>query len=133
MLSLRDPYLSGYAAMRRDHEAPGRTMHMMAAGGLRGAYWTPPETFHNRDLSQVTLMVPRIAKSPKAVWLQPNMLAVNHNVSIISGDLNLLTRIEKALRGELAARWLSDHAPAIEDGYRTINTRLLRKMPIKLD
>lgn len=109
------------------------TMHMMAPGGMRGAYWTPPETFHNRDLSQVSLVVPRIAKSPKAIWLPPETLAVNHNVSIISGDLDLLTRIEKALRGELAARWLNDHAPAIEGGYRTINTRLLRKMPIKLD
>jgi len=109
------------------------TMHLMAPGGMRGVYWTPPETFHNRDLSQVSLVVPRIAKSPKAIWLPPQTLAVNHNVSIISGDLDLLTRIEKALRGKVAARWLNDHAPAIEGGYRTINTRLLRKMPIKLD
>jgi tRNA1(Val) A37 N6-methylase TrmN6 len=109
------------------------TMHLMAEGGMRGAYWSPPETWHNRDLSQPTLMVPRIAKSPKAIWLPPNNLAVNHNVSIISGDLDLLTRIERALRGDLAAQWLREHAPAIEGGYRTINTRLLRKMPIKLD
>lgn len=109
------------------------TMHLMARRGVRSAYWVPPETFHNRDLSQVSLVVPRIAKSPKAIWLPPQVLAVNHNVSIISADLDLLSRIEKALRGELAARWLNDHAPAIEGGYRTINTRLLRKMPIKLD
>lgn len=109
------------------------TMHLMAPGGMRGVYWTPPETFHNRDLSQVSLLVPRIAKSPRAIWLPPQTLAINHNVSIISGDLDLLNRIEKALRGELAARWLNDHAPGIEGGYRTINTRLLRKMPIKLD
>lgn len=109
------------------------TMHLMAPGGMRGVYWTPPETFHNRDLSQVSLVVPRIAKTPKAIWLPPQTLAVNHNISIISADLMLLTRIERALRSELAARWLSDHAPAIEGGYRTINTRLLRKMPVKLD
>lgn len=109
------------------------TMHLMAEGGKRGVYWCPPERWHARDLSQVTLMVPRIAKTPKAVWLPPQTLAVNHNLSIISGDMQLLAKIERALRSDLAARWLHDHARRIEGGFHTLDTTLLRKMPIQLD
>jgi hypothetical protein len=109
------------------------TMHRMAEGGKKGTYWCPPERFHARDLSQVTLMVPRIAKTPRGIWLPPSTLAINHNLSIISGDLQMLTKIERALRGDLAAKWLRDHAPRIEGGYHTLDTSLLRKMPIQLD
>ncbi|CAN7631530.1 Eco57I restriction-modification methylase domain-containing protein [Massilia sp. LjRoot122] len=109
------------------------TMHLMAEAGKKGVYWCPPERFHARDLSQVTLMVPRIAKTPRAIWVQPNTLPINHNLSIVSGDLELLAKIERALRGDLAAKWLHDHAPRIEGGFHSLETNLLRRMPIQLD
>ena len=109
------------------------TMHLMAEGGKKSTFWCPPERWHARDLSQTTLMVPRIAKTPRGIWVEPNMLPVNHNLSVISGDLHLLTRIERALRSDLAAKWLQEHAPRIEGGFHTLDTTLLRKMPIRLD
>jgi hypothetical protein len=110
-----------------------KTMPMMAQRGLKGSFWCPPETFHRRSLAETTLMVPRIAQTPRAIWLPPGTLAVNHNVSIVSGDMTMLTRIERALRSDFAAQWLREHAPRIEGGYYTLNTTLLRKMPMKLD
>lgn len=109
------------------------TMHLMAEGGKKGVFWCPPERWHARDLSQTTLMVPRIAKTPRGIWVEPNIIPVNHNLSIISGDLQLLTKIERALRSDLAAKWLQEHAPRIENGFHTLDPTLLRKMPIQLD
>lgn len=109
------------------------TMHLMAVGGKKGIFWCPPERWHARDLSRTTLMVPRIAKTPKGIWVAPDILPINHNLSVISGDLQLLTRIERALRSDLAANWLREHAPRIEGGFHTLDTTLLRKMPIQLD
>lgn len=109
------------------------TMHLMAEGGKKGTFWCPPERFHSRDLSQVTLMVPRIARTPKGIWIPPQTLPINHNLSVISGDKQLLIKIERALRSDLAIKWLQEHAPRIEGGFFTLDTTLLRKMPIRLD
>jgi tRNA1(Val) A37 N6-methylase TrmN6 len=108
-------------------------MHLMAEGGKKGTFWCPPERFHAADLSQTSLLIPRISQTPRAVWLQPGMLAINHNLSVVSGDTQLLARIERALRGDLALQWLREHAPRIEGGFFTLNTQLLRKMPVLLD
>ncbi|WP_324777642.1 hypothetical protein [Ralstonia pickettii] len=107
-----------------------RTMHKMAARGRRGAFWMPPETFHRMDLSRETLLVPRIATSPKAVRVPPGILPINHNLSIVCGTPEVLERVESALRSPLAAQWMRDYAPRLENGYFSLCTTLLRKMPI---
>lgn len=109
-----------------------RHMHKMAARGRRGAFWLPPETFHRMDLSRETLLVPRIATSPKAVRVPPGILPINHNLSIVCGDPGVLDQVEAALRSPLAAQWMRDYAPRLENGYFSLTTTLLRKMPIDL-
>lgn len=107
-----------------------RHMHKMAVRGRRGAFWLPPETFHRMDLSRETLLVPRIATSPKAVRVPPGILPINHNLSIVCGEPAVLERVEAALRSPLAAQWVRDYAPRLENGYFSLTTSLLRKMPI---
>jgi hypothetical protein len=110
-------------------------MHRMSKRGLRilqSGKWAPPERFHNFDLSQPSLLVPRIAKTPKAVRLPASVLPLNHNLSIVSSGPASLKLVERALQSEVAAEWMRDHAPRLEDGYYSLCTTLLRKMPVDL-
>lgn len=109
-----------------------RNMHRMAARGRQGKAWQPPETFHNWDLSHESLIVPRIAKSPKAVRVPPGILPINHNLSIVSADPKGLDMVEKALASPLAAEWARDHAPRLENSYYSLTTTMLRKLPVSL-
>ncbi|WP_431798093.1 N-6 DNA methylase (plasmid) [Cupriavidus metallidurans] len=120
----------GVAPCDRVIEHLQRHMHKMAARGRRGTFWLPPETFHRMDLSRETLLVPRIATSPKAVRVPPGILPINHNLSIVCGEPGVLDRVEAALRSPLAAQWVRDYAPRLEGGYFSLTTTLLRKMPI---
>jgi len=109
--------------------------HRMSKRGLRiieSGKWAPPERFHNFDLSQPSLLVPRIAKSPKAVRLPACVLPINHNLSIVSCGPASLMLVERALKSQVAAEWMRDHAPRLEGGYFSLCTTLLRKMPIDL-
>jgi hypothetical protein len=99
---------------------------------LQAGKWAPPERFHNFDLSQPSLLVPRIAKAPKAVCLPAGILPLNHNLSIVSTGPASLKLVERALQSEVAAQWMRDHAPRLEDGYYSLCTTLLRKMPVDL-
>lgn len=108
-------------------------MHRMSKRGLRilqAGKWAPPERFHNFDLSQPSLLVPRIAKTPKAVRLPIGTLPLNHNLSIVSSGPEGLKLVERALQSDVAAEWMRDHAPRLEDGYYSLCTTLLRKMPV---
>jgi hypothetical protein len=110
-------------------------MHRMSKRGLRilqSGKWAPPERFHNFDLSQPSLLVPRIAKTPKAVRVRPGILPINHNLSIVSTGPESLKLVERALASKVAAEWMRDHAPRLEDGYHSLCTTLLRKMPVDL-
>lgn len=109
-----------------------RQMAGMAPRGRQGKPWMPPESFHRMDLSQPSLLVPRIAKTPSAVWVPAGYVPINHNLSIVCGDLDLLTKIKLALTGELAATWVREHAAPLENGYFSLTTTLLRKLPIQL-
>lgn len=123
-----------------DLEPPGaimdhlqRNMHRMAERGRKGSKpWMPPESFHNWDFDAPSLIVPRIAKSPKAVRVPPNVLPINHNLSVVSGDATTLDAVEAALSSDLSAQWVGEHAPRLENSYFSLTTTLLRKMPVVL-
>jgi tRNA1(Val) A37 N6-methylase TrmN6 len=99
---------------------------------LQSGKWSPPERFHNFDLSQPSLLIPRIAKTPKAVRLPIAVLPLNHNLSIVSSGPAGLKLVERALQSEVAAEWMRDHAPRLEGGYYSLCTTLLRQMPVDL-
>jgi tRNA1(Val) A37 N6-methylase TrmN6 len=109
-----------------------RTIHLMPKKWHKEKKndWTPPEPFHNFDLSQPSLLVPRIATGPRTVRLAPGILPLNHNLSVVAGTPEELDYVERAFASELCLRWIQEHAPRLENGYFSILTRQLRKMPI---
>jgi hypothetical protein len=120
-------------------EAPGaeiighleRNMHRMAARGRRATTWLPPESFHRLDLSAPSLLVPRIAKEPRATDIPPGHLPINHNLSIVCADAATLSWIRWALARPLAAQWMREHAAPLENGYYSLTTTLLRRLPVE--
>ncbi|MFC0698006.1 Eco57I restriction-modification methylase domain-containing protein [Paraburkholderia humisilvae] len=105
-------------------------MHRMAKRGRQGRLWMPPESFHALDLTCESLIVPRIAKTPKAVRVPPGILPINHNLSIVAGGATTLDQVEQALASAVAAEWARDYAPRLEGGYLSLTTTLLRRMPM---
>ena len=108
-----------------------RQMTRMAPRGRQGKPWMPPEGFHRMDLSKPSLLVPRIAKSPSAIRVPAGYLPINHNLSIVCAEAEQLEIIEHALAGDLATRWVREHAAPLENGYYSLTTTLLRKLPIE--
>lgn len=107
------------------------SMHQMAARGRKGRPWMPPESFHRMNLQVPSLLVPRIAKSPRAIPIPAGHLPINHNLSIVTAQEETLSRIRWALSRPLAQRWVQEHAAPLENGYFSLTTTLLRKMPIE--
>ncbi|MBB5546675.1 Eco57I restriction-modification methylase domain-containing protein [Paraburkholderia fungorum] len=105
-------------------------MHLMAKRGRQGKPWMPPESFHALDLSRESLIVPRIAKTPRAVRVPPGVLPINHNLSIVAGGAATLDQVEEALASPLAAEWARDYARRLENNYLSLTTTLLRRMPM---
>lgn len=109
-----------------------RNIERMEERNVKGKLWVPRESFHNQDLSQPCLLVPRIATSPVSVPVPANILPLNHNLSIVTGDEETLKRVERALQTDLAREWVADHAARLENGYFSLTTTLLRKLPISV-
>lgn len=109
-----------------------RELHRMCPRGRRRGdnRWLPPETFHRLDLSQPSLLVPRIAKSIRPVRVPAGVLPVNHNLSIVRAGSMTLEEIEAVLSAPAAIRWARRFAAPLENGYVSITTRLLRQLPI---
>lgn len=103
---------------------------MCARGRRRSPHWLPPETFYDLDLSRPSLLVPRIAKSLRPVRVPPGMLPINHNLSIVRSGSMSLDEIESLLLSDEANLWMQHHAARLENGYRSLTTRLLRKLPV---
>lgn len=108
-----------------------RQQHRMSARERRSRTpWLPPEPFHSFDLSQESLLIPRIAKTLAPVRVPAGVLTVNHNISIVGTQGCSLDRIVEALNSSVAADWMAMAAAPLENGYRAITTRLLRQMPV---
>lgn len=105
-------------------------MGKMTKRGQLGNY-QPPESFHAFDLSKPSLLVPRIARTPKAVRVTAGVLPVNHNISIVTGDAKTLDLVEAALQRDLALEWMQQHAARLENGFFSLTTTLLRRLPVE--
>ena len=104
-------------------------LHRMPKRGLKPKYWHPPEPVH-LPLDTPTLLIPRIARRIRAVPLPANVLAINHNLSVIStSDLSLI-ELRQLLLAESSQAWIQRNAPRLESGFFSISTQLLRRMPI---
>ena len=65
-----------------------------------------------------------------AVRVPARVLPINHNISIITGDMETLEKIEAFMKTAQARRWVESHAARLENGYFSLTTTLLRKLPI---
>jgi hypothetical protein len=60
----------------------------------------------------------------------PGALPVNHNLSIVRAGAMPLEEIAEVLRCREAVEWVQHHAAPLENGYRSLTTRLLRTLPL---
>lgn len=129
------------AILTRPEESPApevlahldRELPRMCARGRSAIRWAPPESFHRFDLSQPLLLVPRIAKTLKPVRVPAGILPVNHNLSIVRAGSITLDDIEALLTSDAANEWIEHRAARLENGYRSLTTRLLRTLPVFRD
>lgn len=106
-----------------------RTMGMMCERGRRSD-WLPPERFDAMDLGSERLVVPRISKTLKPIRVPAGVLPINHNLSIVCKGSMGLDELEQHLQSSEAQRWMERRAARLENGYFSITTRLLRKLPV---
>lgn len=106
------------------------TLADMAPRGRRTPRWLPPETWHDWDLGHERLVVPRITQRLRCVRIPAGVLPVNHSLSIVTAEPDLLARLEAYLGGQQAGAWIAERAPRLEGGYLSITTGLLRQLPV---
>jgi hypothetical protein len=62
------------------------------------------------------------------IRLPAGILPINHNLQVVADDD--LDNIERMLLSEQAQTWVARNAPRLENGYLSITTRLLRRLPV---
>lgn len=94
--------------------------------------WLPPESFERMDLSQPSLLIPRISASLRPVRVPAGVLPLDHGISIVSAGVKTLDQIEAALLSPEAQAWVQARAPRLENNFRSLTTTLLRMLPVRL-
>lgn len=98
-----------------------------------GKWWRAPEST-DRPIDRPCLLVPRIARSLRVAMLEPGVLPVNHNLTIVTDEKGTgLEALRDKLLSPAVQDWVANNAPRLEDGYRDIRTSLIRRIPIDLD
>jgi len=94
--------------------------------------WLPPESFERMDLSQPSLLIPRIAMSLKPVRVPAGILPLDHGISIVTASEATLDELEEELNRPEAEAWVRARAPRLENGYYSLTTTLLRTLPVRI-
>jgi hypothetical protein len=103
----------------------------MPKRGIRsdGRFWIPPERI-TEHLDQERLVVPRIARELKAVVVPAGVLPINHNLSVCAVNGQGLATVRGILTCERSQEWFRKTADRLENGYFSVKTRSLRRLPI---
>lgn len=108
-----------------------RELPRMCRRGRRDRCWLPPETWINKfDLSQPSIVVPRICHGLTAVEIPPGILPIDHGLSIAQTPGMSLDSVMEALQTPSARQWIAARAPRLEGGFVSITTTLLRSLPV---
>lgn len=108
-------------------------MHLLAQSKRRATQrWLPPESFENLDLSQPSLLIPRITSSLRPVRIPAGVLPIDHGISIVTAGAATLDELEAALLRPEAEAWVRARAPRLENNFYSCTTSLLRALPIDL-
>lgn len=132
---LREPKRKALRSVRSQEPTGELADHLKAANAKlppraqRGPYWLPPESL-TADRAEVTLLVPRIARRLRCIDLPPGVQGINHNLSVIQTGTADLETIRAVLHSPASHDWLIRHAPRLENGFFSITTRLLRRLPV---
>lgn len=110
-----------------------RTAGRLPPRARRDPFWLPPESWGPFPLDHEALMIPRIARGIRAVRLPAGVLATNHNLTVVSTLPEALDALQAALTSDSSQAWIQQHAPRLENGYLSITTRLLRRLPVALE
>lgn len=105
------------------------TISRMPPRGQRPTYWLPPE-IPKLSLTQPSLLIPRIARNLRVIDLPAGVHPINHNLSIVSADTIPLSEIKEILLSERSQNWIKENSPRLENGYLSITTKRLRRLPI---
>lgn len=93
-------------------------------------YWLPPETI-TLPLSEPALLIPRISRTLRVIDLPAGILPINHNLSVVAkSESHTLEEIKAILLSEKSQQWIARNAQGIDNGYKSIITTLLRRLPI---
>lgn len=104
--------------------------HLMPPRGQQRPYWLPPELI-KLTLDRPSLLIPRIARQLRAVRLPAGVLPLNHNLSVVSArDDVTREELRTILLSTKSQDWIQRNAARLENGYLSITTRLLRRMPV---
>ena len=105
-------------------------LHLMPKRKGKRPYWIPPETI-TLNVDRPSLLVPRIARRLRAIRVPAGILPINHNISVVSEDGGLsLDELERLLTCEASQAWMRRNAPRLENGYLSVTTGLLRRLPV---
>lgn len=100
----------------------------------RKAWWLPPESWHHWDLSQPSLLVPRITRTTRAVRLPAGVLPIDHGLSVVTRTPDspwTLDLIEHALAHPDSTAWARSRADPLENDFMSLTTTLLRALPVR--
>lgn len=106
-----------------------RTISRMPPRGRRPTYWLPPES-PKLSFNKPSLLIPRIARNLRVIDLPAGVLPINHNLSIVSAGQVPLSDIKEILLSEKSQSWIQQNSPRLENGYLSITTKRLRRLPI---
>ena len=110
-----------------------RTLSRLPPRAHQTPRWAPPEHWGPLPLDQDALLIPRIARGLRVVRLPAGVLPINHNLTVVATRPDLsLDALADALSSSLAQEWIRHHAPPLENGYLSITTKLLRRLPVCL-
>ena len=85
----------------------------------------------NLPLDKPSLLIPRIARRIRAIPIPARVLPINHNLSVVNTTDRSLDDLKTLLTSEASHAWLQRNAPRLENGYYSITTTLLRRLPIE--
>lgn len=123
---------------RADREPEGRIKdHLLGRRAflpkraLKAKWWQPPETI-NYSLERPYLLVPRIARRLRVIDVPAGTVALNHNLALVTdeGCGRSMAEIRALLLSPESQAWIVRNAPRLEDGFYSITTKLLRRLPI---
>jgi len=109
-----------------------RELPRMAPRGRRSpAWWLPPETWTHLPIDRPALVVPRITRTLAPVRIPPGIVPINHSLHIVSAsDAITLDQLQAALEHPDAQAWMRANAAPLENGFFSITTKTLRRLPI---